>query len=364
MSRRKSTVLFYVILVLVIAAAIVLLELYVGSLDRRMESAGADSTDAAATEVFNTYFNADSVDQLMELANVHVSPFESGEDVFAPFAEKLGQMMTLRCTERRTDRALYEVFTAEEVIATFELPVGGTAKDAENVRVPISLGNNVIITAPDSLTVLINEVPLTEEQAATTAPTFSVGHMPPNSEKDGIYLVTYSVGGLSDTPQISAVDAEGVKYSPTRDGEGNYEFLLQYRDSELRPLYESLVTETANSMAIYAVGMMVGNDPRTYILPDCALTEGFRALRGSKEALYYVFEPKMENTETFNYCAYGEDTFSVNIRFDLSYYFSSNLETENRDPFAFTLFFTKDETGTFRLYDYVELQENEAGVRE
>lgn len=272
----------------------------------------------AAKSVYEEFFTK-GFDRAARQYSPALSDFESYEE-FAEALETAAEGKELVWSETRVDEngvRHFAVTGGGEPFAEFVLsPTDEGVWRLDGITFAIEPVNSVTLTVYGGCRATINGVELTsaQETGRDTESHWSNAAMPLTAEgtpiAEGISTVTYTVGGLYGTPDVTAADRSGRDCVINETGDGVYVSELPYDDHRLEEVSDRVIS-AAEEYCRFMYRDAALTDIAVYIDSESAL---YARLRDAEELWSEKKEAReFSDKKVSELYFYGEDVFSCRV---------------------------------------------------
>ncbi len=203
MKKRFSK--FYVIYFACILFFIVALSVFLVWLNSAIKDYNKTLPETIAEEFFLTTFKTVDAERILELSGDEPTEFETKEDLKSYIEKELNTPLTYTSIATTdSTKKQYIVKAGEFKVADFTLTKSENSWQAHGVNLYLPKGDDVSVTLLSSSTLYINSTPVDDSYVTHTEPHTRDKYLTEDMTKHD--YVTYTIPGLTKTPDIKVVD--------------------------------------------------------------------------------------------------------------------------------------------------------------
>ena len=357
MRTKKRFPVFYIIYFVCIAIVLAAVHYGLGIVKEYLADYESAQPQYEAERVFNEYYTADSFDDLVNLCDVTLSPYETKDAVSRYLTEfTKDKKITYSAITTGLDTSVRYIVKADDIkFSSFTLKesdkktdLGFTLYEVADFELYCSGNESARVTAPKGYLPYVNGVmldasSLTGEEARDKTCDF----MPDGVE--GIVYQSYAIDGLYFAPtDVSATTADGRDCNVRVLDDGSFYADILYDDT-LAAAQTAYVTEAAQAIAKYMQNDAYFYVPAAYIDPDSELYENVRT-----SLTYFAISHvsySFEDTAVTEFYRYDENTFSCRVSFTHVLKYSQYSGLDDYKDYIDTTYFFRRVGDKFLMYD-------------
>lgn len=380
---RRSTVIFYAVVLVVIVAFFLFMSGLMGKLKAHLEKYQDSHINTQYRLVFEEHFGSPDWGALYDEAGLQDTAFE-GKQAFIDYMQaKVGDEKLICFLESNgTDGKKCPVYLGDEKIGAFYMashPEAEPDKDPWYYKIPFAKSLvsklkvqswhydgltlnapkrelSVTVTTEGDRIVYINGVALTGEQLISTTATKAENYLPEGLH--GMRRQSFYQDGFLVKPVVTVTDLAGNPIQVAEEAPGVYTEVFAGQESEKE--IEDFVVAAAKTYCQYMIQATGAGSLRAYY--DTS-TQAYRNIIHSELWMQKYSGYRFGEAKVSSFYRYSDDLVSARITMTL--YIKRGDGTEKEHPLDTTFLMQKNASGQYRIIDTnnMELQQTSTLVR-
>ncbi|MBO7251826.1 MAG: hypothetical protein J6V25_04295 [Oscillospiraceae bacterium] len=356
---RLGSVIFYTLYFMFILVFFIATYIGLNWLQSWLTDYEAAQPTVKSQQVFTQLFTDPDWGALYEAAGAKDSPYE-GKDAYVDYMEaKVGDtaLTFMETSAGLSGDKKYVVRLGNEKVATFTLvdknAMGETTLENITELPDWQLGSVEVfferegvyyVEMLDGHTAYVNDVPLTDEHTIQIATTMAQKYLPEGTT--GASINTQQVTGLMATPTVTVFDEKGNPMTVTYD-EATHTFTERTEANTMSADQETLALAAAKAFCLWMIEEGNRADIAKYYDSSSQVYKDI--IRTTELWMQNHNGYQFKNESVTNFAMYNENMFSVRVSLDLQV---TRTDGTTKDyPYAQSLFFHKDSTGAWKVFD-------------
>ena len=352
---RGSTIVFYSIYVLLIAAFFIGINQLLDPLEDWLVRYEASQPEQKCQEIFDSLFSDPDWEKLYALAGIEDTTYE-GSEAFVTYMEAKSAGKTFSYVETSAGLSgdhKYIIKLDGEIIGTFTL-TGGADSQTEipqwefgKLELNVTRTKSVQIEKRPGYTVYINGVALDDSYTVRKISTGADKYLPAGLQ--GFHMEVQAISDLLVTPEVAVTDENGNPVTLTYNEESNL-YTIPRVTMEMTEHEQGYVKNTLETFAKYMIKAASLGQLKNCCVPNSEVyTTISRIQRWMQSYLKYEISPITYS----NFYRYSDTLFSVRAAMTNSV--TRQDGTVKDYEMDYTLFFTLDTNGKWLLCEMTQV---------